>query len=818
MCKQSVFLFLVFHLVNSTFAQSGKVCLSVKSNENRQTIGRFYIEELKIVQQMDTHQIFCSKEIPFGKYNMEVRYAGFETYKSQVDVNANTVFLEINLISKNKELNAVSVSTRQKTLPEKFNPLPIKSISSKQLETTTSSNLIESLVKLTPGVSAVQTGPNVSKPFIRGLGYNRVLTLYDGIRQEGQQWGDEHGIEVDAYDMEKAEIIKGPACLLYGTDAIAGVIKLQPFKPQSKSFSGRYISEYQSNNGLIGNSLRLSGGLNDNFFMSFRTSYRIAGNYQNAVDGKVYNTSFRELNGAGNLQYKNKNTSLELNTTWYRNLQGIPDGSRDSLTRKFTKQIHEAQLDTLIARPIVSDQELNGYTIAPIHQEILHKRVYLKGAIKWKRKQIQGVLAWQQNNRREFNHPTALTTPGLSLRLQTLSYSGQFSDSIGKNSEYVLGVNGMFQQNKNVMATTFTIPNYNLMENGAFGFIKWQKNNWSVLAGTRFDSRQIQFSDFYTQQDTITGLEYQVEGADTAQAFLQFPSLKRTFNGVSANIGFVHRFHNSMGWKFNVSRGFRSPSITELASNGLDPGAHLIYKGNRTALPEFSFQQDVALYFSGTNINVEVSGFNSWIQNYLYITLLTNPNGSILLDQQDNRTYQYLQATAQLLGWEVWGNYQPNWVKGLELSVSASNVFAFNRDEQWKGTQTNGEYLPLIPPLHTSMIASYSHTFGKSFLRNLEGHVEHHFYAAQNRYLGFNQTETPTPAYQLMAIGCSAKMHYSKEKYFQLIFQVDNLFNTSYQSHLSRLKYFEYYQHSPNGRSGIYSMGRNFSVKLIVPF
>lgn len=818
MCKIYVLILFISFVFSSAFAQSGELCLTIQADEKLPAYGRLEIAELKWTQSLDSTHYFCTKSLPFRIYTFQVRFPGFEIYKSTIEVKALTTNISIQLVSKNKELSGVTITSRQKSVPDKFNSLPIKTITSKQLELTTSANLIESLVKLTPGISAVQTGPNVSKPFIRGLGYNRVLTLYDGIRQEGQQWGDEHGIEVDAYDMEKAEVVKGPASLLYGTDAIAGVIKLHPFKPQNSVFSGRYISEYQSNNGLLGNALRLSGGFSKNFFWSFRTSYRLASNYQNAVDGKVYNTSFREWNGASSFSFKRKNSCWELNATMYRNLQGIPDGSRDSLTRKFTKQIYEAQFDTINLRPIVSNQELKSYVIAPIHQEIIHKRVYLKGNTNWKRKQLQTVFAWQENSRKEFNHPTALTTPGLSLRLQTVSYTFQFSDSIGENLEYAFGFNGMLQQNKNVNATTFTIPDYLLFENGGFGFAKWQKNKWTLLTGIRMDARQVLFSDFYTTSDSTTGLEQHVIGSDTALAYLQFPSLKRNFNGVSANIGFVHRLHSLWGWKMNFSRGFRSPSITELASNGLDPGAHLIYKGNRLALPEFSFQQDAAIYFNHSNFTFELSGFNSWIQNYLYITLLTNPDGSILLDQQGNRTYQYLQATAQLFGWEAWGSYRPNWCKALDISFVASNVYAFNRDAIWKGQKTNGEYLPLIPPFHTSAIVSYLHTFRNKYLNTIEFHAEHQFYAAQNRFLGFNQTETATPAYHLFSFGLSTKIKYAKEKQMMLVFQVDNLLNKVYQSHLSRLKYFEYYQNSPNGKMGIYGMGRNFSVKLIVPF
>ena len=139
----------------------------------------------------------------------------------------------------------------------KRSPVPIVAVSHDYIATNLSTNIIDAIAKV-PGVSALTTGPNVSKPFIRGLGYNRILTLYDGVRQEGQQWGDEHGIEVDQYGVERIEVIKGPASLTYGSDALAGVVNLIPYQPAPEGkMIGDILAEYQTNNGLFGGSAML---------------------------------------------------------------------------------------------------------------------------------------------------------------------------------------------------------------------------------------------------------------------------------------------------------------------------------------------------------------------------------------------------------------------------------------------------------------------------------------------------------------------------------------------------------------------------------
>ena len=123
-------------------------------------------------------------------------------------------------------------------------------------------NIIEALAKQ-PGVSALSTGPAIAKPVIRGLGYNRVLTINDGVRQEGQQWGDEHGIEIDESSVSKVEVLKGPASLIYGSDAIAGVINIITNVPvENNTIKANILSNYQSNNNLRLLNANIAGNVN----------------------------------------------------------------------------------------------------------------------------------------------------------------------------------------------------------------------------------------------------------------------------------------------------------------------------------------------------------------------------------------------------------------------------------------------------------------------------------------------------------------------------------------------------------------------------
>lgn len=730
-------------------------------------------------------------------------------------IQKNEKELKIFLTPEIKNLDDVVVSGSTKSSLIRENPLSIATISTKQIDKAAESNIIDVLVKNTPGLNAVKTGPNISKPFIHGLGYNRVLTLFDGIRQEGQQYGDEHGIEVDDYNIEKAEVIKGPASLLYGSDAIAGVISLFPYLPKQNDgkIHGKFTSEYQTNNGLIGNGLRLSY-LKKGFVFAMNGSYRMAKNYKNAIDGRVYLTNFDVKNFALKFGHQSSKGSTFINYTLFDNRQGIPDGSRDSSTYAFTKQIYEASQDHLNNREIVSNKELNSYKIPVLSQHITHQRIYVQSKYELKKGAIDFIVGGQQNHRIEYTHPTIPSQAGMNMKLKTLNYGLSYHLPSFKSLDFSFGVNGMYQQNKNLDATDFPIPDYQLLDAGTFAYSKWKINKWTISGGIRFDLRKVNWDDFYTCIDSRTNF---TKKCSESNHNLQFPSFEKLYQGISGSIGASYKINSNLSLKLNIGRAYRAPNITEIGSNGLDPGAHIIYLGNRTFKPEFSLQEDFGLLFKYQFISGEINLFNNNIQNYIYMATLADENGIPIVDNQGNRTYQYQQAEAHLYGAETWISFHPEKIKGLKIDQNLSFVYGFNKSQTYKNKGVMGEYLPLIPPLMYNGQITYEITLNSKVFKNIMPKIEIEYASSQTKYLALNNTETFTKTYTLFHLGISSEFKLFKDLPIQLIAQVNNLFDKSYQSHLNRLKYFD----SPNINSthkGIYNMGRNIVFKLIIPF
>ncbi|TWI96636.1 iron complex outermembrane receptor protein [Mucilaginibacter frigoritolerans] len=822
-----IYLLLIFFIVFKVSAQEVSLKGRITSDGAPVSYGTIILSGTTLGSTTNDKGFYEIKNAPAGNYQLIITCIGYQTQKAPVIIKKGVATVQnIELKADANKLNEVVVTGVSKATLIRENPLAMEAVSTKQIDQSAENNTIDAIAKSAPGLQTVKTGPNVSKPFINGLGYNRVLTLYDGLRVETQQWGDEHGVPMDDYIIERAEVIKGPASLMYGSDAIAGVLSLFPAIPKDtdRLIHGRYLSEYQTNNGLIGNSLSLFYG-NPHWAWAIRGSERIARSYTDPIDGRVYNTGFKMYNGSAFLGYHNAQGYSHLNFTIYDNRQGIPDGSRDSLTRKFTYQIYESegentllpQVDNLKDRPIVPQNVLNSYNLSPLSQQIQDYRLYTDNFYHLGLGDIKASLGFEQNVRREYDHPTDPDQAGEYIVLNTIDYGLRYNAPSFLNIEPSIGINGMYQTNTNKDATDFPIPAYHLFDAGGYAYLKWKQDRWTIAGGLRYDHRSEDGDEMYIASDPSTGFFRQVPNG-TAGAVQQFPAFSLDFQGVSGSIGTTYQINDELSFKTNIARGYRSPNITEIASNGLDPGAHIVYRGNLGFKPEFSLQEDAGLSGTYPNFSFNVTAFNNYIQNFIYEDQEVDKNGNPVVIIPGNRTLQYQSTNAQLYGADATLNIHPEGWKAFHFDNAFSLVYGYNLNPKYKDAEVNGEYLPFIPPPRWLSSISYAvNTNGKT-LPSITIKAENDLNLAQNRYLGLYQTETPTAAYDLVNLSVNGDIHYGKGHSIQCLLAVDNLLNTAYQNHLSRLQYFEYYTASPNGHLGIYNMGRNVVFKVIIPF
>jgi iron complex outermembrane receptor protein len=708
------------------------------------------------------------------------------------------------------EMNEVVVTGSSRATEITRTPVPMITVNSRELQQNLNTNIIDAIAKL-PGVSAVTTGPNVSKPFIHGLGFNRVLTLFDGVRQEGQQWGDEHGIEIDENAVDRIEIVKGPASLIYGSDALAGVVNMLPAQPvPDRTIKGHVETNYQTNNGLMAAHAALAGNKNGLNWGGV-ISHKQATNYQNRYDGRVYGTAFNETDLSGHAGLNKKWGYSDLNFSVFDDLQEIPDGSRDSITRKFTKQVTEA--DTF--RPIVSDAELNSYKITSLHQHVQHYRIYSTNNFIIGESKLGLILGYQQSIRREFSHPEFPDIPGLYLDLKTLTYDIKYLIPESKGWETTIGINGMYQRNTN-KGTEFVIPDYNQFEIGPFFLTTKTIGKLDLSAGARYDTRIFRNDAMYTRSNPQTGFDMQVSLPDTAMADHPFYSFKHTFSGISASVGATYNITKKFLVKANIARGFRAPNIAEISANGVHPGTLIYQIGNTSFKPEFSLQEDFGISYRSDHVSGNMELFNNNISNYIFNQKLLNHLRQDSVIIKGNQTFKFQQAKAQLYGWEANLDIHPyDW---LHFENSISVTYALNKGGNGIQVTDSSKYLPFIPPLHTNTELRANIKSKSKHISSLYLKISMEYYAKQDRVYSADNTETPTPGYVLFDAGVGADLTNRQGKVLVSINILgNNITDVAYQSHMSRLKYFEEYPDNPTGRSGIYNMGRNISFKITVP-
>jgi iron complex outermembrane receptor protein len=765
-----------------------------------------YISDLKIGTVTDTSGYFEMKNLTKGKYLIEIKLLGYASQLMTVDI-AGDMLINIYLAHAAGELQEVVVTGTSKATEVSRSPIPIVVVNHDYLLSNVSTNAIDALTKI-PGVTAVTTGPNISKPFIRGLGFNRILTLYDGFRQEGQQWGDEHGIEVDQYGVDRVEILKGPASLSYGSDALAGVVNLIPTRPAPEGkLMGDITIDYGSNNNQVGGSAMIKGTKNGIDWIA-RISHKQALDYQDKYDGRVFGTAYSETDASGSVGIHRNWGYSHIHFSVYDDLQEIPDGSRDSLSRRFTRQISE--IDTV--RQLVSNPDLHTYRIEKIHQHIQHYRVI--SANNFQLGTNAGTLdidvGFQRSVRREYSHPELYEIPGLYLQLNTLSYDVKYHMPEIKLWNLTVGFNGMYQGNNVTAGTNFVIPSYSQIDFGPFAIVKRSYGKFDFEGGIRYDVRIINSDQLYTHTNPGTGFDMPVYGADTAGGTKVFSNNHATFQGVTGSIGATCNLNSQLAIKFNFARGFRAPNISEISANGVHPGTNIYQIGNADFKPEYSWQPDFGLSYSTKYVVLGADVFYNYIQNYIY----NQQQDSVIV--RGNQTFKFQQASAQLYGGELSLDIHP--VKSVHIDNGLSLVYGDFLGQSGRAVPDSMRYMPMIPPIHGTSEIRYDFKIKQAHIVNGFVKVGVTWYGKQNRiYSAFN-TETSTPGYALLNAGFGGGFTNNKGKTILSLYVLgSNLLNTAYQDHLSRLKYFEPYPNNPTGHNGIYNIGTNISIKVVVP-
>ncbi|ALL08479.1 energy transducer TonB [Pedobacter sp. PACM 27299] len=719
-----------------------------------------YISDLKAVTSTNANGEFILKNIPSkGRFLLEVRFVGYKTFSQIVDLGSLNK-LDIAMEPSAIESAEVVITGSPFSANNKTNSLSVVTVGKDKLAQAGGTNLVDAISKV-PGISQVSTGGAISKPTIRGLGYNRVLTMVDGAREEAQQWGDEHGIEVDQFSAARVEILKGPASLLYGSDALGGVINIiDDLVPPPGTFNGNFTTSYATNNGLSASSLMLQG--NDNGFV-----YRGRASYKNAYgfaykDAVVPNSGFNEFN---------LNGMVGLNKSWgYSHLTFSRFQTNIGLVEHGPNEDGQYVNDE---GEVISKAEAQERRLGLPFQNINHYRAALNSNFILGSGQLKTTFAFQRNIRKEFEE--SATEPGLNLNLNSYTYDVKYYFPNAGKWEPAIGVQGMYQNNVN-KGDEFLIPDYNSNNIGAFVYLKRNFEKGAFNIGARYDYKK------------INGEALAVDGEPLFTAF------HNQFSNVSGSLGFAYEVAKNLVLKGNAGSGFRAPNIAELAANGRHEGTFRYEIGNSNLKQETSLQFDLGLEYTANSVTFGLNAYANRIYNYIYAGNFNNETTGVSDGNGMTATlpvYRFVQTNADLIGGEASMDFH------LIKSLHFENSFAYV-----KGTnRADDQPLPFIPAASINnelrfepTIKGLSGTYVKVGLTNV---------LKQARFDSF---ETQTDGYTLLDAGIGTAINTKKGK-FNLWVTGQNLLDKKYFNHLSRYK-----------MEGIYNTGRNVTFGVSVPF
>ncbi len=757
------------HIVGAQIHLHGKVVSTEGGEIPGAHIQMSGVPEL-IVSQVDG-SFFVN--LPKGEYQLTITSVGFDTLFKDVNLVKDEE-LWVELTPSSLQLDQVLVEGHQGLGHQALNKVDIDQQRIRQESATNLSLALSSQ----PGLRVQSTGAGIGKPVIRGMTSNRVQVNSNGIKQEGQQWGSDHGLEIDPFQADEVQVVKGPSALRFGSDATAGVIQVKQTEiPDTTGLRTDITTFYRSNNDQLGVHAKAAGKWNKWFLFGGYTrakssDLRVPANefvYNDYVlpiyDEKLKNTALNEQHAFVRLgrEFEWGNSQLtysryDLETGLFPGAMGVP-------------RAYNLQPD--------DDRDID----LP-KQRIYHDNLIWNTSAYWDKTIAKLDVGYQLNDRNEFarphNHGVTFIDPSdvlaLNLRLQTITANAVIEQEITDELEIEYGIQSSFLDNE-IDGFEYLIPAYQQQNVGGFAMAAYDVTGTITLSGgLRYDAAFLQADGGPARIRDVNGELTEVIGERS--------SIDRTFSSLSGALGLAWDLTEHYEQKFNVARTFRTPNIAELASDGIHHGTFRHERGAPIIDPEIGYQFDWNHTYQTKAWNVSLSLFTNYFTNYIFLS--PSPFFSRLPD--GGQVYQYLSTEAFFAGaeWQVQYAITNHFTVGHQLD----GVYAQNLQTELP--------LPFIPPLRNAFTASYRDSKKITW----EIGATYTLVSEQDRV---ERNEQTTPSYNLLSAWGRLEMS-SWRVPIVLLVSIQNALDEQYFDHLSRYR-----------QINVPEPGRNVGVSLTVP-
>jgi iron complex outermembrane recepter protein len=717
-----------------------------------------------------------------GSYGVRTNFLGYKEQTINLAIQNGVVRQEIRLRQDIKQLQEVVVTGQAQETEHAHN---YSTLNEQQLAENAGKTLGETLKEIT-GVNTIQSGPGVFKPVIHGVHSQRVLILNYGIRQEGQQWGAEHAPEIDPFIASDIVVVKDASSIKYGTDALGGVIIVNPPSlPEKNLLAGSIHTVYQSNGRAGTISGLIEGGIGkfDGWGWRVQGTARRTGDFH-TPDYLLKNTGVSETNFSAATGYHREKFGIEAFFSHFQSDIGILKGTA-------VETLDDLQAAMTRTEPLYTTDDFS-YTISEPRQDVTHNLLKLNGHVLVQNGTLRLQYGFQNNQRKEYSLRIGDLSkiPTLNLQLNTHTIEAEFEKRFEEKRSLCIGLTGMYQQNSTVYGIQRIpfIPNFRNLSTGAYAIARFYFRRWTLDAGARYDLR-----------------DYSVSGYD---AFNTLFHSKNDFHNGSASLGSTITLGKNSRLSMNLSSAWRPPHVSELYSMGKHLSAAAVERGllldpenNRVMdIDTANFKTENGLKWVTTyqkewrSFAIEISPYVNYIFNYIYL----KPDGVSSTLQQTAPAFRYTQTDASFIGIDL----SARWTISNYFTASPKISLLRAKDE------TNDDYLIYIPAnryelnfrYERPLVKSLRKFFVESRLRYTDkqrraprtispsqfGNENEDPLAGSNKNYDFM---APPDGYALwnLTAGISFKR---KETQYDLRVSSENTLNTTYREYTNRMRYY----------------------------
>jgi iron complex outermembrane receptor protein len=571
--------------------------------------------------------------LPAAPVRLVVRLMGYAPVDRVVELTRGDVQLAITLAQTSVRLTAVSVTGD--TLADPLATVASTTTLGREALAGVRGQTLGETIKYVPGVSLIQMGPSIAKPVIRGLNSQRILVMNSGVRQEDQQWGTEHAPNIDSFDADVVTVVRGAATVLYGADAIGGVVRVDRAAVPTDGPARHELSlNGFSNNrqgalalGTEGAALRLPWVGRTGYRL--RMSSRVAGNAA-APDYYLSNTGFRELNGSAAFGVTRRWGTADLLVSRFATELGVlrqaHAGSFEDLARAMTT----APIDSAFA-----------YTIGRPNQRVAHTSARLRTVLELPHgSHLEVVYGFQFNQRREFDNHGPLrfrNVPAFHLHLFTNSLDVRWRHAAWRGLSGTVGASGIYQGNQ-TLGKAFLIPGYDLGQGAVYA------QEELSLAGGRVALQAGVRGDVITQ----TTLPYDDAG-------IRSPAGTRRWTGGSGSLGTTVWLADQLSASVRVARAWRPPTVNERYAQGVHHGTAQYELGQASLSAERSLGLEGTVKWTGATLALEGAAYDNRIDGFIYL----EPRAPVFTLRGAFPAFTWSQTAARLRGAELSASWSP---------------------------------------------------------------------------------------------------------------------------------------------------------------